>query len=214
MRGFITQYPRTDAEAWNAFPHDRWVYDRLRLADELGYLCGPAGTEPPRLGFRGDLSSIFWTKPIINLDGMGLGSQPYSAPVPPGHFWMRRFYGVHVSIDYVREKNRWNPVLSVCAKYDDRQRIATWSRMTDKGMLWPPPQFFERINSPVLNVEYIGGYVIEAHLRHNQDWHGLDDVKALRVVWADDEVPPNMIDAHEDCDGLLTVARLGFEVLS
>ena len=38
----------TDAEAWEAHPKLRWIYDRLRLSQMLGYECGPAGTLPPR----------------------------------------------------------------------------------------------------------------------------------------------------------------------
>ena len=89
---------RADGEAWQAHPGLRWLYDRLQLSQALAYECGPAGTLPPRPG-------IWFVKPIINLNGMGVDAyaQAYDGgpgfPVRPGSFWMPRFTGRHLSLD-------------------------------------------------------------------------------------------------------------------
>lgn len=198
---------RTDEQAWVAFPHDRWVYDRLRLSEKLGYTCGPAGVVPPRP------ADELWMKPIMNLDGMGLGSQPYAYPVPPGSFWMPRFIGQHLSVDYERTLSGWRAVLAVVATYSERapQLIERWSRWS--GHVPPVPKCLNNIGAPMLNVEYIGPHAIEAHLRHNPDWIEVDEeVSALDVVWeGDDTTPfPTWRADFENCDGRLQPARLGF----
>ena len=102
----------TDAEAWQCYPQLRWLYDRLQLSLALDYECGPAGTLPPRPG-------IWFVKPIINLNGMGVGAyaQHYDGgpafPVRPGSFWMPHFTGRHLSIDFERASSGWDSVLTV-----------------------------------------------------------------------------------------------------
>ena len=87
----------TDADAWQRYPRLRWLYDRLQLSQALGYECGPAGTLPPGPG-------LWFVKPIINLNGMGVGAhaQHYDGgpifPIQPGSFWMPHFIGRHISI--------------------------------------------------------------------------------------------------------------------
>lgn len=206
---------RTDAEAWAAYPQDRWVYDRLELAALQGYPCGPAGIEPP--GRPEEWEKLWWSKPIINLDGMAIGSGPYQHPVPPGHFWMPRFHGEHLSLDFARdEKGRWSCVLAVenIPLADGRPHM--WVRWDAATPGLPPfPRILQSVDAPVVNVEFIGNQVIEAHLRPNPDFEGRD-FRNLVVVWADDpgleqiRSMRNFIAAPEDCDGQLKPARVGF----
>jgi hypothetical protein len=153
-----------------------------------------------------------WMKPIINLDGMGLGSEKYHYPVPPGHFWMPRFYGMHLSVDYTRALNGWDVALVVAAHYCPfaPTRIRLWRRW--RNLIPALPECLRMVNVPVLNVEYVGGAVIEAHLRPNPDFAGRESVEALTVVWEGDDIEAsaNVLHARENCDGQLRPARVGF----
>ncbi|MBY0438779.1 MAG: hypothetical protein K2W80_11345 [Burkholderiales bacterium] len=205
---------RTDAEAWQAYPDDRWVYDRLELATLSGYPCGPAGTEPPaKFQWRNGWQTDWWMKPILNLDGMGLGSRPYQFPVPPGHFWMPRFYGEHLSLDFEFTGGAWMCVLAVRAVYGPAWRVAMWERVSTEGRVLP--RALQVVDASVVNIETIGGNLIEAHLRGNPDFAGVEKGDLI-VVWADDPRVvdatrnPYFIPAPEDCDGQLKVPRVGF----
>ncbi|MCA3129190.1 MAG: hypothetical protein IOD10_20050 [Rhodocyclaceae bacterium] len=209
---------RTDAEAWAAYPADRWAYNRLELAQREGIECGPAGIDP--WGDPKDWSRLWWMKPIINLDGMGLGSRPYQFPVPPGHFWMPRFMGEHLSLDFERIEDQWRCILAVRAMYDERGRIVQWSRLPLEDCPNPyarreVPAALRAVKAPVVNIETIGGHLIEAHLRPNPDWCG-HDWDCLMVVWDDDpsasraQQEPGFMWAREDCDQQLAVPRRGF----
>jgi hypothetical protein len=53
-----------------------------------------------------------FSKPIVNLRGMGVGSQRILTPaaylrsLKPGHFWMELLTGVHVSSDFAVQDGR------------------------------------------------------------------------------------------------------------
>ena len=59
--------PTEDGDAWQWYPRHRWVYDKLRVAESQDFLCGPHGLEPP--------SFPVFSKPVVNLRGMGVGSR-------------------------------------------------------------------------------------------------------------------------------------------
>src|SRR5687767_7195112 len=131
-RDALTRYS-ADGEAWQAYPNLRWVYDRLRLSQALGYECGPAGTLPPRRG-------TWFVKPVINLNGMGVdaGAQAYDGgacfPVRPGSFWMPRFTGRHLSFDLKRMSNKWQVEFAVECIYRNN-RPYEWRRIEDRPEL-------------------------------------------------------------------------------
>src|SRR6201993_883321 len=89
--------PTEDADAWLWNPAYRWVYDKLRVAGSQGLACAPHGVRPPAF-------PVF-SKPIINLHGMGVGSRvlpdlaTYEREETAGHFWMPLLAGDHVSTD-------------------------------------------------------------------------------------------------------------------
>ncbi len=176
-----------DRDQWFAFPRDRWVYDRLTLAARLGYPCGPAGVPFPTAG-------VFCAKPIINLAGMGHARKvvlPADIPadVPPGWFWSPWFLGPHVSVNYrrIQPDPHWTPVEAHrCVPRPDG-RPGVWVRTTD----FPPlPALFDDLQETEhLNVEFIGGHVIEAHIRLGFDFAACPDAVAALVVWEDDDDP-------------------------
>ena len=99
--------PTEDSDAWLWFPAHRWVYDKLEVALSQNLDAGPHGTTPPRY-------PVF-SKPIINLKGMGAGSRvlhsasEYEEFYAPGHMWVTLLEGRHVSSDVavVDGQPRW-----------------------------------------------------------------------------------------------------------
>ena len=96
-----------DPDSWEWFPEHRWIYDKLAVALSQGLQAAPHGVMPP--------SFPVFSKPIMNLRGMGTGSQviasaeEYRAALTAGHFWCTLLTGPHVSTDValVDGEPRW-----------------------------------------------------------------------------------------------------------
>ena len=165
-----------DSDAWQWYPAHRWVYDKLAVALSQGLEAGPHGTPPPRF-------PIF-SKPIVNLKGMGIGSRvlssqaDYDSHAAPGHFWMTLLTGRHVSSDLavVDGKPRWwrhvtgKPAGAGTFDYwtihaepdaEIEARCGAWVRKHLAGY------------TGMVNLETIGGTIIEVHLRFADQWPDL-----------------------------------------
>jgi len=165
-----------DTDAWQWYPAHRWIYDKLAVALSQGLDAGPHGTPPPRF-------PVF-SKPIINLKGMGAGSRvlhsqaDYDRHYAPGHFWMTLLEGRHVSSDLAAvggEPRWWRHVTgkpagegtfdywTVHAEPDAEieRRAGAWVREHLTGY------------TGMLNLETIGATIIEAHLRFADQWPDL-----------------------------------------
>jgi hypothetical protein len=165
--------PTDDPDCWQLYPEYRWIYDKLKIAESQGLPCGPHGVEPGHF-------PVF-SKPIVNLKGMGIGSRivrdsdELDHHSKPGHFWMQMLEGAHVSTD--------------CAVADG---IVAWCRHAT-GVPWQEGTFkywtihaspivelesyltdwvsrHMRGYSGMMNFETIGGRIIEAHLRFADQW--------------------------------------------
>ncbi len=168
--------PTEDSDAWQWYPAHRWVYDKLAVALSQGLAAGPHGTAPPRF-------PVF-SKPIVNLKGMGLGSRvlhshvDYGRHSAPGHFWMTLLDGRHVSSDIAvvdGEPRWWRHVIGKPAgggtfdywtvqtapDAEIETRCGAWVRAHLAGY------------TGMLNLETIGGTIIEAHLRISDQWPDL-----------------------------------------
>ena len=183
--------PTDDPDCWLLFPAHRWVYDKLKVAETQSLPCGPHGVMPP--------AYPVFSKPIINLKGMGVGSrviadaQDLEHGAEPGHMWMELLRGPHVSTD--------------CAVLDGR---VVWRRHAsgvpwDDGMFrhWvvhaaAMPDLDSYLSSWVarhmrgytgmMNFETIGARIIEAHLRFADQWcdlYGEGWVEALVRLYAE-----------------------------
>jgi hypothetical protein len=162
-----------DTDAWLWYPAHRWVYDKLTVALSQNLEAGPHGIVPPRF-------PVF-SKPIINLKGMGAGTRvfgslaDYERHQVPGHFWMTLLEGRHVSSDLAvvaGEPRWWRHVTgkpagegtfdywTVHAEPDVEieARCGVWVREHLAGY------------TGMLNLETIGGDIIEAHLRFADQW--------------------------------------------
>jgi hypothetical protein len=168
--------PTEDSDAWQWYPGQRWIYNKLAVALSQELDAGPHGTPPPRF-------PVF-SKPIVNLKGMGVGSRvlksqaDYEAHYTPGHFWMTLLEGRHVSSDVavVRGAPYWwrhatgNPASEGTFDY--------WivHAEPDAAIEEPCAAWIGK-NLPdytgMLNLETIGGTIIEAHLRFADQWPDL-----------------------------------------
>jgi hypothetical protein len=183
--------PTDDPDCWLLHPQQRWVYDKLKIAQSQDLAAGPHGVMPPAF-------PVF-SKPIVNLKGRGIGSRIILSAAEmdhcyqPGHMWMPLLEGDHVSTD--------------CAVGDGR---ILWCRHATGvpaagGMFhhWTihaenDPELQERLASWVLrhmggypgmmNFETIGGTIIEVHLRFADQWcdlYGDGWVEALVRLYAE-----------------------------
>jgi hypothetical protein len=165
-----------DTDAWQWYPAHRWVYDKLAVALSQKLEAGPHGTPPLRF-------PVF-SKPIVNLKGMGVGSRvlhsqaDYDEHSAPGHFWMTLLDGRHISSDLavVGGVPRWwrhvtgKPAgegtfdywtIHADAEAEIEDRCGVWVRAHLAGY------------TGMLNLETIGGTIIEVHLRFADQWPDL-----------------------------------------
>jgi hypothetical protein len=168
--------PTEDSDAWQWYPAQRWIYNKLAVALSQGLDAGPHGTPPPRF-------PVF-SKPIVNLKGMGVGSRvlnsqaDYDAHYAPGHFWMTLLEGRHVSSDVavVCGEPRW--WRHVTGKPAGEGTFDYWiiHAEPDAGIEEHCGAWVEK-NLPgytgMLNLETIGGTIIEVHLRFADQWPDL-----------------------------------------
>lgn len=183
--------PTDDPDCWLLYPEYRWVYDKLRIAETQGIEAGPHGVMPR--------SFPVFSKPMVNLRGMGMGSRVIGSAeemahlYQPGHMWMPLLAGDHVSTD--------------CAIVTGR---IMWCRHAT-GVPWPEGMFrfwtvhagrmpaleayleawaarHMRDYTGMLNFETIGNAIIEVHLRFADQWcdlYGEGWVDALVELYAD-----------------------------
>jgi len=177
--------PIDEASAWELYPERRWIHNKLMIASSQGLPHGPHGVMPRRF-------PVF-SKPIFNMRGMGTGGRvirterEYWLSIQPGHMWMRLLTGAHVSTDVALARGRpvwWRHCTGVplgggmfdhwivhAARRPALERyIARWARTNLDGF------------SGIVNVETIGGRIIESHLRMADQWPDLNGEGWLEAV--------------------------------
>src|SRR5579872_1606631 len=168
--------PTEDCDAWQWYPAQRWVYDKLVVALSQKLEAAPHGVVPSRF-------PVF-SKPIVNLKGMGVGSRvlhsasDYERHYRPGHFWMPLLEGRHVSSDVavVAGEPRW--WRHVTGKPAGEGTFDHWTvhagpdaEIEDRCGAWIGMHLTGYTG--MLNIETIGGTIIEAHLRFADQWPDL-----------------------------------------
>mgnify|MGYP001284431473 CR=1 FL=1 len=84
-------------DAWLKYPQHHIWFNKLWLAEQLGYDCGPASVPVSKSG-------KYIVRPIYNLRGMGLGTyvtelHPNTVDdIQPGYFWCEYFEGTHKTV--------------------------------------------------------------------------------------------------------------------
>ena len=183
--------PTDDLDCWPWFPKHRWIYNRLNIAESQGLACAPHGILPAHF-------PVF-SKPIVNLRGMGIGSCKISTREEmlhrsqPGHMWMELLTGEHLSTDCAVENGKLAWLRHATGKTLQGGTFDYWTIMSDvdpqiEGFLrqWIVQNLPDY--SGMLNVETIGGKIIEAHLRFADQWcdlYGRGWVEALIGLYAD-----------------------------
>lgn len=182
--------PTDDPDCWMLFPAHRWVYDKLKVAESQGLVCGPHGVSPAHF-------PVF-SKPMVNLKGMGIGSRVIADAAAldhfyqPGHMWMPLLEGPHVSTDcaVVSGKLAWCrhatgvPWIEGTFKYWT-VHAATMPELEDYIARWVAANMAGYTG--MMNFETIGGRIIEAHLRFADQWcdlYGRNWVDALIGLYA------------------------------
>lgn len=169
--------PVDDPPTWDLYPERRWIHNKLAICESQDLPHGPHGTPPPRF-------PVF-SKPIYNLRGMGAGGRiieseaDYNASQTPGHFWMPLLTGAHVSTDLALADGRivWcrhtTGLPTTAGTFDYwivqaeplpalEAYLSDWSRRHLRGF------------TGVVNIETIGGCIIECHLRMSDQWIDLN----------------------------------------
>lgn len=180
--------PTDDADAWRWYPEQRWIYNKLLIAQSQGIECAPHGIDPPQY-------PVF-SKPVINLEGMGIGSRVLRSPrdyeehLSAGHMWMRLLSGEHISSDAAVIGGRVHDIrhatgLSLPGGLFDYWIIEADRRPALEKYLGGWIETHLASYTGMVNLESIGGRIIEAHLRVTDQWpdlygqHWLDAVVAL-----------------------------------
>lgn len=168
--------PTDDEHAYELFPEHRWIYNKLLVCDTQGLEGAPHGIPPP--------SFPVFSKPIYNMHGMGVGSRVFAtqaemdANMQAGHMWMALAEGEHVSSDVVvigGEPQWWRHCIGKALAdgvfdywtmlAEERPAIedycGEWLHRNLKGY------------SGAVNIETIGGKIIEVHLRFADQWPDL-----------------------------------------
>jgi hypothetical protein len=208
-----------DYKVWQDIPAFRRLYNKLDLSLRLGYNCGPAGCPVTK-------TTDYVIRPVINLSGMGATAyiqrieKNTDHDVPPGYFWCEKFRGNHISINYSWRKGQLYPV-DACQGWNNPEelyRFSRWQKLDKVPEFELPSWIHETMDAHHINIEFVGGHIIEIHGRH-----GLDFPKGateIIPVWKDTEMEQHMMYNEmkewifkanfEDADGTLANPRLGF----
>jgi hypothetical protein len=183
--------PTDDPEAWAWNPKHRWVFDKLQVALSQGLEAAPHGLEPA--------AYPVFSKPVFNFGGLGAGSRvlrsrdDYVRHNTPGHMWMPLCEGRHVSTDaaVIAGKVHW---------FRHATGLPTAAGMFDYWTVHAAPDaaLEQRLEAWIarhldgytgmLNIETIGGTIIEVHLRFADQWpdlYGNGWVEALVALYRD-----------------------------
>lgn len=182
--------PTDDPEAWSWNPRHRWVFDKLQVALSQGLDAAPHGLAPS--------TYPAFSKPIYNFGGLGAGSailhepSDYEAAYRPGHMWMPLLTGPHVSTDaaVVEGTVRWirhatgHPTFGGMFDYwtIHATEMPQLSRTVED---WIGRHLHDYTG--MLNLETIGGTIIDAHLRFADQWpdlYGMGWLEALVALYS------------------------------
>jgi hypothetical protein len=177
--------PTDDIDGYKFNPRHRGIYDKLLVARSQGLEAGLHDDLPRRY-------PVF-CKPVTNLEGMGAGSRvlederDFHRSCRPGDFWMRLLTGEHVSSDWavVGGETAWcrhtRAIPGIRGTFDywvieagERRGLERYCRDWIRAHL--------ATYTGMLNIETIGGRIIEAHLRFADQWPDLYGDEWLEAV--------------------------------
>ena len=183
--------PTDDTLAWQLYPAHRWVYNKLEICATQHLPHAPHDVPPP--------AYPVFSKPIYNLRGMGTGSRvihdadAYERFQTPGHLWMPLLAGEHVSSDAVvvdGEPRWWRHTIGQATGDGmfDYWTVLAEPRPTIEATCGAWLRRELRGYTGCVNLETIGGTIIEAHLRFADQWpdlYGAGWVAAVVALYAE-----------------------------
>ena len=204
-----------DTVAWIKYPKHRNWFNKLWLADQLGYHCGPAGLPTLR-------DSEYIVRPTYNVRGMGINAKfqyikgDDCSAVDAGFFWCEKFEGRHISASFKFSHNtigRWIPFSAFegfRGPNNPLYKFDKWSRVSLNEVPEVPRLLNVLSDVETINIEFIGNKIIEVHLRDSPD----PDYDEFYPVWQSDNIEMDLefVKHEDDADGHLPEKRLGFYV--
>jgi len=156
----------SEEDVWQTIePDDIWMMDKLILSRKMGYLCGPVGQPVPQAGY-------YIVRPCVNALGLGLGAsieliKGDTDHLTPGHFWCEIFEGRHISVDYY-----WGLQGITVEGFKSPDTFTKWDKWVRVNDKIPLPKILTKAGMEYenINCEFIGGKLIEVHLRSNPDF--------------------------------------------
>jgi len=177
--------PTDDVDGYKFNPRHRAIYNRLLVARSQGLECGLHDAPPP-------CYPVF-CKPVTNLKGMGAGTsvlereRDFLENCRPGDCWMKLLTGDHISSDWavVGGETAWcrhtRGIPAIGGTFDYwiiearvRRRLERYCRA------WIRTNLSDYTG--MVNIETIGGRIIEAHLRFADQWPDLYGHQWLEAV--------------------------------
>jgi hypothetical protein len=168
--------PTDDRLAYELHPQHRWVYNKLLVAKSQGLACGTRAVMP--------LQFPVFTKPTTNLRGMGVGGHvlhnaaEFRELCAAEDFWSTYLRGWHVSTDWAVVQGE--PVWCRHARGIPAPGGTFYYWVIEAGRREPMEYYCRRwIRSHLrdytgmVNLETIGGRIIEVHLRFADQWPDL-----------------------------------------
>ncbi|MGE0041135.1 MAG: hypothetical protein AB7H88_09745 [Vicinamibacterales bacterium] len=168
--------PTKDPDAYELNPEYRWVYNKLAVAESQGLACAPHGVRPT--------TYPVFKKPAFNLRSMGHGSRAlrdardYDRHMSPGDMWMPLLTGAHVSTDLAVVDGRVAWLAHARGAPAGGGTFDYWAILDGDadgldGVLRAWVRRHLRRYTGMVNVETIGGRIIEVHLRFADQWADL-----------------------------------------
>lgn len=177
--------PVDDLDCWDFYPSLRFIYDKLFIGKSQGLACGTEFEMPQNF-------PVF-AKPRINLKGMGLGSfvvhdaAEFRARLTDLHIWMERRVGPHISTDcavtsgkvaWVRHATGHQWINGTFKHWIiEAEDNPTLSEFTAAWISRELPNY-----TGMINIETIGGRIIEAQIRFADQWCDLNGAGWLAAV--------------------------------
>lgn len=196
--------PIDDIDCWAWFPTYRYIYDKLHVARSQGVVSGTSTDVPHHF-------PVF-AKPRINLKGMGLGSRvindmnAFRAHMTPDMMWMELFSGPHISTDCAVVKGSVQWIRHAEGIPWTEGTFRHWIiRAEDDGPLtrfltdWIARELLDY--SGMINIETIGGRIIEAQIRFADQWcdlYGADWFRSVVALYGEGRWPsvPHMPEGY------------------
>lgn len=150
-------------------PEDRWLMNKLMIAEKQGLLCGPVGETPPE--------GTYCVRPVMNLTGGGnpgffkwtVGpngeNNELVSSLPGGYFWCEWLDGMHYGFDFMDDVQDKATVSTAGTNADYMDIVQTSSTFTLPD--WAKGKY------RFMSVETIGDKIIEINPRYQWDMTGM-----------------------------------------